>query len=174
MAETDRVALLDGENLQPIFPNASPMQASVRNTSKYTSYVVESGEEINDGHRVINPVEIDVMVALTIDARSVYDTIYQAWLSGRKFQIQGKMRSYPDMYLQDMPHDETIDTGNGAMVQLKFKEVRVGNIEFGTLPPRKVANKNQADSVKKGNQQTTESTPATKRKGQSVLFGVFN
>lgn len=168
-AETDRVVILDGENLQPLFPGASPMLANIRPTSKFTSYVVESGQEINDGHRVINPIEIDITVALTTDPRSVFDTLYQAWLAGRKFQLQGKMRSYPDMYLQDMPYDESVETGNGSRIVLKFKEVKVGKIEFGTLPPRKVAKDNQSDTVKKGNQQTTASP-----KKASVLYGVFN
>lgn len=171
-ASQDLVAILDADNFQQLFELASPMRVTVRETSKLTSFAVEDGTQRTD-HRVLNPVEVDLPMLLTEDARNIYEALRQCYLEGRALIIQTKTGSYPSMMIFEMPHEEIPEQGESIPVAVKLREVKVITPEYGTLPARRVANPAQASTVKKGQQQTTESSDPTRRKA-SVLHGVFN
>lgn len=163
----DLVALLDAESFQPLFEPADIMRVSVREMSKLTGFAVEDGTQRVD-HRVIDPVEIELPLLLTTETRNTYENLRQAWLDCREIIVQTKVRSYAQMLIYELPHEETPEQGDAITIALKLREVTVVRAEYGALPPQKVANPNQSSTVKKGNQQTTESSDATKKKG-SIL-----
>jgi hypothetical protein len=168
----DLVAILDAQSFQPLFQNANPMQVSVRETAKLTTFAVEDGSQRTD-HRVINPVEISLPLLLVSDSRNLFEALRQAWLDGTELIVQTKVRSYPNMLISELPHDETPDQGESIPVAVKLLEVTSITPEYGDLPPRKVANPAQASTVKKGNQQTTETTAANQKKA-SLLHRAYN
>jgi hypothetical protein len=168
----DLVAILDAQNFQPLFQTANPMQVNVRETAKLTTFAVEDGTRRTD-HRVIDPVEISLPLLLVQDSRNVFEALRQAWLDGTELVVQTKVRSYPRMMISEIPHDETPDQGESIPVAVRLLEVTVITPEYGELPPRKVANKAQASTTKKGNQQTTQTSEANQKKA-SFLHGVFN
>ena len=168
----DLVAILDADGYQPLFETSNPMRVTVRETAKLTKFAVEDGAQRTD-HRVIDPVEIDLPLLLTDDVRNVFETLRQAWLDGKELIVQTKVRSYPNMMIAEIPHEETPDQGDSIPVAVKLQEVTVIKPEFGSLPTRKVANASQASTTKKGNQQTSETSDADKKRA-SVLHGVFN
>ncbi|AZD85013.1 hypothetical protein KS461_10105 [Pseudomonas chlororaphis] len=168
----DLVAILDAEGFQPLFQTANPMRVTVRETSKLTKFAVEDGTQRTD-HRVIDPVEIDLPILLVEDSRNVFEALRQAWLDGKELIVQTKVRSYPRMMIAEIPHEETPEQGASIPVAVRLQEITVVTPEFGALPPRKVSNKAQASTSKKGNQQTTETSASNKRRA-SVLHGVFN
>lgn len=168
----DAVAILDATSFQPLFTGTNPMRVTVRETSKITSYAVEDGTQRSD-HRYFDPVEIDLPLLLTDDVRDTFEKLRQAYLDGILVIVQTKVRTYPDMMILEMPHDESNETGDSVPVNFKLKEIRTVKPEYGTLPPSRVASQKQSSTVKKGNQQTTESDAPTKRRA-SVLYEILN
>lgn len=170
----DIVAILETEGLQPLFADAHPMNATVRETSKIMTSAVEDGS-LRADHIVYDPVEIDLPLLLTDDIRSLYQNLRNAWKNQTLLTVQTKLSTYPNQMIYEMPHEENQPQGDSTVIQVKMREVQTVKAEYGSLPPRKVAgaNSNQANTVKKGNQQTSEATPAAKKK-TSVLYSVFN
>jgi hypothetical protein len=167
----DVIAILNGEDFTQLFPLASPMQVTVRELSKVLSFTVEDGSERSD-HIVYLPVEIDIPFLLTEDTRNIYAAFKRAWKTQTTLVVQTKVDSFPNMLIYEMPHDENSEQGESITLLVKMRVFESIKTEFGALPPRKVANKSQGSTVKKGQVQTTESTAPTKRKA-SVLAGVF-
>lgn len=167
----EAIAILDADNLTQLFPLAGVMQVTVREISKILSFTAEDGSEKSD-HIVYLPVEIDIPFLLTDDMRNVYAAFKQAWKTQKSLVVQTRVDTYSNMLIYEMPHDETAEFGASTVVQVKLKVFETTQPEYGPLPPRKVSNKSQASTVKKGQAQTTESSAPTKRKA-SVLAGVF-
>lgn len=172
MAEQYAVAILDSETFEALFAGANPMRVTVRETSKLTTWTVEDGTQRTD-HRVVDAVEIDIPFMLTDDTRQLFEQMRQAYLDGALLIVQTKARSYPDMMIYEIPHEETPDMGDSLPVAVKLREIRVVTPEFGKLPPRKVVNPAQADTVSKGQQQTTETDAPTNRRA-SILYELAN
>jgi len=165
----DAVAILDSESFQPLFAGANAMRVTVRETSKLTAWPVEDGTERID-HRVVQATEIDMPFLLTDDTRNLYEQMRKAYLDTTLLIVQTKASSYSNMMIYECPHEETPEQGDSIPIVIKMREVRVITPEYGTLPPRKVTNKKQADTVAKGQQQTTSSTD----RRASILYGVVN
>jgi hypothetical protein len=166
------VAILDGESFAVLFAAASPMRCTVREPSTLATWGVEDGTERSD-HRTIGRVEIDLPLLLTDDTRALYEQLRSVFLAGTPLVVQTKVASYPDMLILDLPHDETPDGGDSILINAKFAELVTVEPQFGALPPASVSDPKQASTVDRGNQQTTESTPATQRRA-SVLYGIVN
>lgn len=170
----DLVAILDADTYQPLFTTAHIMQVTIRETSKLTNWAVEDGTQRTD-HRVIDPVGIDMPVMLSEDTRSIFEQLRNAFIQGRNLIVQTKVRTYKDMMIIELPHDETVEYGDSIPVTVKFQELRVVKPEFGTLPPSKVANKKQSSTTKKGSQQTAEAgATSSNTRRASVAYGIFN
>lgn len=168
----DLVAILDGQTFRPLFAGATLTRVTVRETSKLTTFAVEDGTQRTD-HRVIDPVEIDLPIMLTEFTRDLYGQLRAAYIEGRTLIVQTKVSSYQAMMIYEIPHEEVPENGDAIAIAVKLREVMTYTPEFGTLPPRKVSNPAQSSTVQKGQQQTTESTPATRRRA-SVLYGLTN
>lgn len=168
--EQDAVAILNSETFEVLFAEANPMRVTVRETSKLTTWTVEDGTQRTD-HRVVDAIEIDIPFMLTDDTRNLFEQMRQSFLNGDLLIVQTKARSYPDMMIYEIPHEETPDMGVSLPVAVKLREIRVITPEFGKLPPRKVKKKSQSDTVSKGQQQTTDSDASTQRKA-SILYGI--
>lgn len=168
------VAMVNSDTLQEILPvGYNPMKATVRETSKLTSWPVEDGTERTD-HRVLDPIEIELPLLISSEQnRDIFDRLRQAYLRGDSIMVQTRVRTYENMMIIEIPHDETPDIFNSVPVSVRLKEVRTVEPEFGTLPASKVANANQSSTVKKGAQQTTDATAA--ETGQaSLLYDLVN
>lgn len=178
MAETqvssssqDLIAILNADDFTQVFPLAALMQVTVRELAKIPSFTVEDGTDRADNF-VELPTEIDIPLLLQENQRSVFASIKQAWKKQSSFIVQTKVETYKDMCIYEMPHDETGEQGDSIAVTLKLRAIIAVTPEYGALPPRKVADKSQASTVKKGQQQTTEANAATKRKG-SLLSQIY-
>lgn len=169
----DIVCILDNENFQQLFSNTSPMRMSVRETRKATTYQVEDGSTRSD-HVVIDPVEISIDFIIEDEfARDGYEQIRQAWRDNRLVSVQGKVSSYPNMLIVEMPHDESPDYGMGIAMPIRLIEWRSVEPQYGSLPPTKVKSAKQASTAKQGQKQTTTTDAPSQRKA-SVAYRIFN
>lgn len=171
-ATQQQVTILDAESFETLFASAHPMRVAVRETKRATKFAVEDGTERSD-HVVRELTEIQIDFLLADDTRNQFESLRQAFDDNKLLTVQTKVKSYESMLIVDMPHDETPELGMAINVPIRLQEWIEVKPEFGELPPAKVEDKSQSSTVKRGQQTSQESGPATERKG-SVLSGVFN
>ncbi|WP_286898893.1 phage baseplate protein [Achromobacter sp. UBA2119] len=166
-----QVTILDSESFDTLFASAHPMRVAVREAKRATKFAVEDGSERSD-HVVRELTEIQIDFLLADDTRNQFESLRQAFDQNKLVTVQTKVRSYENMLIVDMPHDETPELGMAINVPIRMQEWVEVKPEFGELPPAKVENKSQSSTVKRGQQTSEESGAGTERKG-SVLSGVF-
>lgn len=169
-ASADVVAVFD-ENFNQVFANARAIKANVNEYSKVMEHPVEDGTTITD-HTVVQPTEIELSLMLIVDPRSVFQQIKQLYLTRTLLTVQTRSDSYTSMLISDMPHDEDPDIFNVLPLALKLKEVIFVTAQFGTLPAKKVKDKNMASTSQKGEQQTTP-TPSIAFQGLEAIGSIF-
>ena len=76
------------------------------------------------------------------------------------------------MLIVNFYHDEIPDMTDAVKLSLRFTEWRTVEPEYGELPPRKVAKKEQSSTVNRGKVQTKEADIDTKKKGSALTKGV--
>lgn len=172
-AAVDVVGVYDA-NYQQIFRDARPVKCSIKESKNFFTHPIETGESITD-HRIIQPVEIELAVIAQGDAtKDAYSEIKQLYLSDSPVTIQTRVASYSNLYLADMPHEETPDLFDAIPIVLKFKEARFVDAQFSELPPEKVKDKKHSSTVDKGTQTGKATTDAQNKKlkqsGAANLF----
>ena len=165
----DVVAVLDG-SFKQVFQKARAIKATILRGSKAMEHPLETGATITD-HRIILPVVIDLSLILsTADYRAVYQQVRELFNRGQLLTVQTRVDSFPSMLIEKMPHEETPEMVDGVSVALSLKEALFVQPQFSALTVAKVAQPKDASTVKKGQQQPTESPPARK---SSVLGSFF-
>lgn len=163
----DVVAVLAADFSQ-VFPNAQALKVAIGRASKAMEHPLETGATITD-HRIILPITAELSVILSsTDYKAVYQQIGDLFRRGELLTVQTRVESFPSMLIEKMPHEETGDMFDGVAVAISLKEAKFVTPQFSTLPPSKVGRPKDSDSVKRGQQQPTEST-----KSGSVLSGWF-
>lgn len=166
-----RVAILDNDTLQPIFHSAHPMRVSVNSAKRATKFGVEDGTERSD-HVVKELVEIQIDFTAVDDVRAAYESLRQVWDQNQLVTVQTKVRSFENMLLLGVPHEEDVSLGTAISMPLRFQEWVEVKPEEGELPPKKVANTNQSSTVKRGQVKGSDADAPTQSKG-SVMSGWF-
>lgn len=167
----DVVAIRDANSKQ-VLTGADLLRGTVLDIAKLMEHPLETGAEIAD-HIVFQPVEIDLpMLIRGVQATQVFSELRQLYLAGTILTVQTRMRSYPDMVLLEIPHEENPEVSDAVWVNVKFREAKFVTAVYGGLVPRKVRHKAQASTAKKGGQQTTavESKTASDLYKGSMLY----
>lgn len=162
----DVVAVLNSD-FQQVFEKARAIKATILRASKAMEHPLETGATITD-HRIVLPVNVELsMILASEDYRAVYQQVRDLFMRGDLLTVQTRVDSFASMLIEKMPHDETPDMLDGVALALSLKEAQFVQPQFSAL---KVAQPKDSNTVKKGQQQPTESPPARK---QSVLSGFF-
>lgn len=162
----DVVAVLDSKFRQ-VFAKARAIKATIVRASKAMEHPLETGATITD-HRIVLPVNIELsMILASDDYRAVYQQVRDLFNRGDLLTVQTRVDSFASMLIEKMPHDETPEMFDGVALALSLKEAQFVQPQFSAL---KVAQPKDSTTVKKGQQQPTDSPPARK---QSVLSGFF-
>ncbi|MGU9943840.1 hypothetical protein RVU96_09995 [Bordetella avium] len=151
----ERVAVLDAKTLEVLFQAASPMRVSVKESKRATKFAVEDGTERSD-HVVRELIEVQIDFVLTADVRNAFQSLRQAHEQNKLVSVQTKVRLYENLLITDIPHDETPELGMAIAVPVRLQEFLQVKPEYGTLPPEKVAKKNQSSTVQRGQQTGSE------------------
>lgn len=147
------------------------MRLSVREERTATKFQVEDGTERSD-HVVQDPIEIQMDVVLTgEDARDAFQQMREAFLADRLLVVQTFVTSYDNMRIESFPQESNRDAYRAVAIPLRLVEWRTVQPEYADLPPRRVRDPRDADTVKRG-QQNADDTPAERK--QSTLYSIFN
>ena len=165
MAEITKVEILNNDSLQPIWAGASPMQVSVRETSKATRFAVEDGSVRND-HVVRNATEIGIKMMLAGDVTNLFEALRTTYQQRDLVTIQTKTAVYTNMLVEEMPHEQDPGMSDAVAVDIWFVEWQEVKPETGAA----MTKPKQKNTQQRGTQATKE-TPPEKR--QSVLRSIF-
>src|SRR5699024_8446353 len=94
----------------------------------------------------------------------------QAFLDHRLITVQSRMATYEDMIIEAMPHEETRDVYDGAVVPVRLVQWRAIEPEYGELQQEMVDDPAQSSTVQRGRQEGQE-VPAggeTERQGSTL------
>lgn len=162
----DVTAVLDS-GFNQVFAGARPIKATILRASRAMEHPLETGASVTD-HRIILPVNIELSMLLTTDTyATVYQQIRDLFTRGELLTVQTRVDSFPSMLIEKMPHDETPEMQDGVALALSLKEAKFVQPQFSTI---KVEKPKDSTTVKRGQQQPTESPP--ERKG-SILSEFF-
>lgn len=161
------------EDFEQVFVEARAMKADVSRASRVMRHPLENGSSIAD-HRVIEPNEITLLMFLPNDLfRDLYAQLATAFVTAQKFTVQTKVGSFPDMFISEMPHEETPEFVDLVQVLVKLTEVTFLTMQFEAAPVRPAPNKSASKSTVKRGEQAPKADPPTEKKS-SVAYGWFN
>lgn len=164
----DVIAVLN-KDLQQVFEKARAIKLSIGRASKAMEHPLETGATVTD-HRILLPITAELSLILSSeDYPAVYQQVRELYTRGDLLTVQTRVDSFPSMLIEKMPHEETADIFDGVALALGLKEAMFVTPQFVKL---KVAKSKDSDSVARGQQQPTESTPERK-KSVSVLGSIF-
>jgi hypothetical protein len=167
----DLIAII-GDGFAQVFEQARPIKLTATHPSKIMEHVIEDGSVIAD-HHVFDPKEIEL--GLFIGAglqRDIFAQIERAMMQSDILTVQGKTSVYDDMVITDLGYDETADMYDAAILIVKMRQVVFVEPQYGELPPRKVAEPNNADTKERGQVQG-EAAPEEQGTRASVLYSLF-
>lgn len=165
------VQILDSESFQIIFATAYPMRVTVADNKTATKFQVENGETRSD-HVVKNAIELTIdFILIGDDSRNQFDNIHQAYADNKLVSVQTKMKTYENMLIVGVPHDETPAVYDGASMPVQFQEWREIQPEYGELQQKKVAKPAQSSTAPRGKQTGSDASPSEKKRSSSVLGG---
>lgn len=158
------ISILDDESLQPLFVGSHPMRVAVTDEKRLSRWAVETGDERSD-HVIDNAIEINIdLVLVGDDDVTQYSALRDAYRDLRLVAVQTRMRTYPSMLIEAIPHDE--DARVGAMVAVRLSEWREVTPEQGEV--YQPATSEYAGTTSRGRVQGSDPEPEAQRKG-SIL-----
>lgn len=168
----DVVAVLKGEGGAQVFAAARPMAATVYERARLMEHPLEDGSQIAD-HRVQEPIEIDLPLFIPggPDLKTVFAELRQLWEAGTVLTVQTVAKTYANMILTEIPHEEHPDAIHSITVGVRFREARFVKAAYGGLAKSKVKAKPKASTVKAGAKQTTTATAPQAAKAKETARG---
>lgn len=156
----DVVAITAG-GFSQVFANARPMEARVYEAAELMQHPLETGAKIAD-HIVFKPIEIELPLLCIgeIAYRSTYAAIRSTFKAGTLLTIRTRTGSYPDMVIGELPHEESGEAFDAISIRLHLVEAKFVTPKTG-LASDQVANKSQASTADRGNQQTSAASKTT-------------
>lgn len=120
--KVDVVQILDQDSLQQVFSEARPLRASIREMSRGLRYPIETGAVLTDSIIVL-PLEIHLEVFIPNTAYgTVYPALRAARLNGKLLTVQTRTGTYKNMFIEEMPHEETTDVMNAVTMSIRLVE----------------------------------------------------
>jgi hypothetical protein len=165
-AAADVVAVYN-QNGEQLFPLARPGKATILQSARLAEHPVESGGTIVD-NRVIQPVEIEMALYVT-EYKNTYERLKAAFFGNELLIVHTRSGIFENMAIEAMPHEETPDSVDVLPLSLKLREIKLVTAQFQALPPQKVAKKNDASTVNRGEQKpenNNDSVAITAAKGK--------
>lgn len=150
------VVAITGPGFVPLFSFARPLTAEVHERAELMRHPLETGAKIAD-HIVFDPVEIELpmIIAGELNYRSTYALIRQTFLAGTLLTVVTRTGSYPNMVLQEIPHEETPSSFDAIGMRIVLSEANFVQPKSGSLSQEQAENPSQSSTVNRGAQQTS-------------------
>ena len=165
----DVVAVIDASSGQQVFPDARPMKITVTKTSKMMTHPLEDGASVVD-HRIILPMTFSLQCLFRSDSyRETYQIIQRIFENGTPLLVQTKTDTYRNLFIQDMPHEESIEMFDSVNMILQLVEAKTVSAQLFSMTSDSVIDDIDSSTVDRGEQTTVR---ATSDQESSVLRAV--
>ena len=155
-ASADVVSVTEGDTGRQVFAGARPIKVSIAESAKLMAHPLEDGSNIVD-HRIILPIGVSLAVILRADDyRETYQEIRRLFRQSTRLTIQTKTDTYGNLYLQDIPHEESPDLFDTITMIIQLIETQIAVVQVLALPPAAVANPADTSTSERGEQTTTD------------------
>lgn len=153
----DVVGVFVNKGEEQLFTDARSMRVAINRSSKTMQHPLEDGSSVID-HRVIMPIEGQLLLILGGDQyRDLYSVIKGYFTSGELLTIQTRADSYPNMFISDMPHEETPEMMDAVQMVLRVQEAVFFKKQLQTIAPRSTRS---ASTTRRGEQAGRQSSVA--------------
>jgi hypothetical protein len=165
------VAILDDSYNELFESSRQTLRALVREGAKLMRHPVEDGELISD-HIVYEPVGVEV--SLILDPAQYVDNFQQIkalFKAATKLTIQTRVETYENMYILEMPHDESAEMADTVAVAVKFEQAIFVSPQYQQLPPSKVKKSSNSSTAKTGQKEGTNANASQSSAAFDLIFG---
>lgn len=139
-----------------VFPKARILKPVVKPSAKGMEQPLESGKTVTD-HVIIKPLELELtmIIAGYENIANTYQSIYDYFNNHTLLTVQTKTSNYSDLYILEMPHEESPDQYDAVSMVLSFKQAFIASSTKTKTVPKNSVN---ADTVNRGTQIPQEPT----------------
>lgn len=159
--EKEPVTALFDEDGNQLFETVGILEMSTSPSNTFAEHTLEDGRVVID-NKIINRVPISVSAILSPeDFKQVYARIKEADKNNTKFTIQNRVDTFNDMYIESYPYSESAAIANTIAIVINFIEQQLVEVKVTSLPPSKVNNQADADTVDSGEKLPNTETSTT-------------
>ena len=145
-------AILRQSDGSEFIPSSCIVSCSPKPTNTFAEHILEDGSTVTD-NKITNNTEIAVTIILPEDdPQKTFNAIHSASEDTEELIVQTRFITYPKMYVQSFPWAESAEMISTALLNITLKQQRTATVVTTTLPPSKVKNKSDADTVDRGEQ----------------------
>ena len=150
-------ALFDEDGNQ-LFETVGILELSASPSNTYAEHTLEDGKVVID-NKIINRIPVSVNAVLSPeDFKSVYAKLKEADKNNTKFTVQTRVDTFYNMYIDSYPWVENASISNTIAITINFTEQQFVEAKTTTLPPQKVKNPPDADTVNSGEKNPVKSS----------------
>jgi hypothetical protein len=158
--EKEPVTALFDEDGNQLLESVGILEMSTSPSNTYAEHTLEDGKVIID-NKIINRVQISVTAILSPDDfKQAYAKIKEADTNNTKFTIQNRVDTFSSMYIDSYPYNENAAIANTIAITINFTEQQIVEVKVENLPPAKVKNPSDADTVDSGQKLPKEESTA--------------
>lgn len=130
---SNQVAIFD-KDFNQLFPEAKIIKVSIKEDIKVMEHPLETGETITD-HAIIQPIEIEIDILIrNPNYINTYNIIKKLATDFTELTVQTNTGTYQNQIIASMPHIESSEVYDGAIINLKLKEALFITPQYGTVP----------------------------------------
>ena len=156
--EKNPVTALFDEDGNQLFETIGILELSASPSNTFAEHTLEDGKVVID-NKIINRVPVTVAAILSPDDfKAVYAKIKEADKNNTVFTIQTRVDTFYNMYIDSYPYSESSRIANTIAININFMEQQFSEAKTTSLPPEKVKNQPDADTVDTGEKLPIEQT----------------
>ena len=158
--EKQPVTALFDEDGNQLFETVGILEMSTSPSNTFAEHTLEDGRVVID-NKITNRVLISVTAILSPDDfKQAYAKIKEADQNNTKFTIQNRVDTFSNMYIESYPYGESSAIANTIAININFIEQQFVKAKVDNLPPSKVKNQSDSDTVNVGQKLPKEKSTA--------------
>ena len=147
----DVTAIFDSEGNQ-LFSTATLIKASISPSNTFAQHAIEDGSVVAD-NKIVNQIRMSVTVILNSDDyQSAYKDIKSASVGTVMLNVQTRVDTFPNMYIESYPSEESAAMFDTTSVVLNLVEQITGTVITRKLAPADVKASADVDTENRGEQ----------------------
>tara|TARA_R110000851_G_scaffold60415_6_gene139475 strand:- start:1115 stop:1648 length:534 start_codon:yes stop_codon:yes gene_type:complete len=148
--EKEPVTALFDEDGNQLFETLGILELSASPTNIFAEHTLEDGTVVSD-NKIINQVRVSVTAIFSPeDFKAAYAKLKEADKNNTKFTVQNRVDTFNDMYIESYPYSESSAIANTIAININFIEQQFVEVKTTSLPPAKVKNQPDADTIDSG------------------------